>query len=195
LTVASHFFPKPYADVVAKLRVPFGFVLIALFLWLANPDRFSLLWGLPTALYGLWMRGWAAGHLYKDQNLAVSGPYARVRNPLYVGTLIAGTGLIVAAQSWPLAVVFAVYFGLIFLPVIELEEQHLAKLFPDYRAYQNEVPMLLPLWTRTEAALSRRFSWTQYRRNREYQAGFAMGAAILFLIWKVARPHFLRSLL
>jgi protein-S-isoprenylcysteine O-methyltransferase Ste14 len=77
-------FPKPYADVVARLRVTTGFVLVAAFAWLSHPDFRSLAWGLPLSLVGLWLRGWAAGHLEKNVRLAVSGPYAHVRNPLYL---------------------------------------------------------------------------------------------------------------
>jgi hypothetical protein len=35
-------FPKPYADVVAKVRVPAGFFLAAAFLWLSAPTLDSL---------------------------------------------------------------------------------------------------------------------------------------------------------
>ena len=43
-------FPKPYADAVAKLRVPFGFVMIAAFLWISDPSVGSLVLGLPVSL-------------------------------------------------------------------------------------------------------------------------------------------------
>ncbi len=49
-------FPKPYADLVARLRVPFGFVLVAAFAWFSQPDARSLEYGLPLSLIGLWVR-------------------------------------------------------------------------------------------------------------------------------------------
>ena len=118
-------FPKPYADAVAKLRVPFGFVMAATFLWFSDPDGVSLAVGIPVSTLGLALRAWAAGHLEKNRTLAQSGPYARVRNPLYLGTLTVAAGLAIAARRWELAVLFAVVFGLIYLPAVELEEQHL----------------------------------------------------------------------
>lgn len=172
-------FPKPYADRVAKLRVPFGFLLVATFAWFSHPSMLSLGLGLPVSFCGLALRAWAAGHLRKDSKLARSGPYSHLRNPLYVGTLLVAAGLVLASQSIGLGILFAAVFGLIYLPVIQLEEQHLRSLFPDYAAYAREVRALLP---RFGASLSTvRFDPALYRKNREYEAllGFLAGAALL----------------
>ena len=71
-----YWFPKPYADFVARLRVPGGFVLLAVFVWLARRGVASSASGLPGALLGLRLRGWGGGHLGKNQQLTASGPYA-----------------------------------------------------------------------------------------------------------------------
>jgi protein-S-isoprenylcysteine O-methyltransferase Ste14 len=179
-------FPKPYADRVARLRVTTGFVLVAAFAWFSRPDVRSLEWGLPLSVLGLLLRGWAAGHLEKNIRLAESGPYAHVRNPLYLGTLLVAAGLVLASRRWPLAVLFALVFGLLYLPAIELEEQHLASLFPEFAAYAGRVPALRPVWKAGSG--DRQFRWSLYIRNREYQAllGFLAGAALL--IAKVLVP-------
>jgi protein-S-isoprenylcysteine O-methyltransferase Ste14 len=173
-------FPKAYADRVAKLRVPGGFVLVAAFLWLSAPSPTSLAIGLPVSILGLALRAWAAGHLEKNTTLADGGPYAYVRNPLYIGTLATAAGLVVASRRWELGVLFAVVFLLIYLPVVELEEQHLRTLFPDYTDYARRVPKLLPRFSGTS---SKRFRWSVYMKNQEYQAllGFLAGAAYLTL--------------
>ncbi len=174
-------FPKPYADAVAKLRVPGGFILVAAFLWLSAPSPASLSIGLPVSILGLLLRGWAAGHLEKNTTLADGGPYAYVRNPLYIGTLLTAAGLVIASRRWELGLLFAVVFLLIYLPVVELEEQHLRKLFPEYAGYAQRVPKLLP---RFGGNSPRRFRWPVYMKNQEYQAllGFLAGVAIL--VWK-----------
>jgi protein-S-isoprenylcysteine O-methyltransferase Ste14 len=174
-------FPKPYADAVAKLRVPFGFVLVAAFLWLASPTWISLAVGLPVSLAGLALRAWAAGCLEKNLTLAQSGPYAHLRNPLYLGTLAVAAGFVLASRRWELGVLFAAVFIFIYLPVVELEEQHLRALFPDYAEYARRVPKLIP---RMAATSPKHFRWSLYRRNREYEAlsGFLAGVAVL--IWK-----------
>ena len=141
---------------MAKLRVPFGFVLVAAFLWLSKPTVTSLAVGLPVSLIGLAVRAWAAGHLEKNLALAASGPYARVRNPLYIGTLTVAAGLAIAARRWELGVLFAAVFGLVYLPVVELEEQHLRKLFPDFAEYAKRVPRLVPRFA--PAGASKHFS-------------------------------------
>jgi protein-S-isoprenylcysteine O-methyltransferase Ste14 len=177
-------FPKAYADRVARLRVPGGFVLVAAFLWLARPTWTSLIIGLMVALCGLALRAWAAGHLEKNQQLADGGPYSFTRNPLYIGTLIVALGFVIASRRWELAVLSIVVFVGIYLPVVELEEQHLRTLFPLYEEYARRVPRLIPALI-APAPSKRRFRWSIYRRNEEYQAliGFLIGVAVL--VWKI----------
>src|ERR1700692_4146861 len=110
-----HWFPKPYADLVAKLRVPAGFLMVGAVGAVSYPTGGSMALGLPVSLAGLALRAWAAGHLAKNQRLAVSGPYTYTRNPLYLGTLIVAAGLAIACRSAGLALLFATVFLLIYL--------------------------------------------------------------------------------
>jgi protein-S-isoprenylcysteine O-methyltransferase Ste14 len=176
-------FPKPYADLVARLRVASGFVLVLAFAWFSLPDFRSLALGLPVSLAGLLLRAWATGHLEKNIRLAEGGPYAYVRNPLYLGTLLVAAGFVIASRRWLLAALFAAVFVLIYLPVIGLEEQHLSQLFSNFAAYSKRVPSLAPTLRPVKSGV--RFQWSLYVRNREYQAllGFLAGEA--FLIAKV----------
>ena len=174
-----HWFPKPYADTVAKLRVPAGFVMVAAFAIFAHPTPESLLIGFPVSVAGLALRAWAAGHLAKNQRLAVSGPYAFTRNPLYLGTLITALGLAAAGHSLGLAILFGTLFALVYLPAIELEEQHLTAILPGYAEFARRVPLLIPRWPSGLGPDD--FSAALYRKNREYQAllGWCLGAAWL----------------
>src|SRR5258708_2252345 len=166
--MSAWLFPKPYSDFVARLRVPCGFLLVAAFAWFSKPTPQSFVEGIPVALCGLWLRGWAAGHLAKNQQLATSGPYAYTRNPLYLGTILVAAGLSFAARSMLLGGLFAAVFFLVYLPVISLEEEHLASLFPAYRDYASRVPLLLP-WRPRLWAGSDRFRFALYLKNEEYQ--------------------------
>lgn len=178
-------FPKRYAAVVARLRVPTGFVLVLALAWFSHPNPASLLVGIPVSFAGLCLRAWAAGHLAKNKTLATGGPYAYTRNPLYLGTLIVAAGLVIAARSIGLAILFTAVFALIYLPVIEREEQHLRSLFPEYADYARLVPRIIP---RTGPAGSRAsFSRSLYARNQEYQAALAFLAGVLLMIWKALR--------
>jgi len=176
-------FPKRYADLAARGRVPAGFAVLAACLWLAEPTRASLLAGLPLMLAGLALRAWSAGHLAKNRRLATSGPYAYLRNPLYVGTVMIAAGLALASRQWPAAALLAAFFLLVYLPVIEQEEQHLRKLFPQYEAYARTTPRFLPRVRK--AASSEHFSWELFWRNREYQAVLGWLAGLLVLIGKI----------
>ena len=178
-------FPKSYADTVARLRVPSGFLLVGTFAWLSDPNMRSLAIGVPVSIAGLLLRAWAAGHLRKNTTLATSGPYAWIRNPLYLGTLIVAAGLVIASRRWELALIFGAVFAFVYFPVIELEEQHLRKLFPNFREYATRVPMLLPSGRKTDG--HERFDIRQYWRNEEYNAGLGYLAGLTLLVWKAWR--------
>src|SRR4051794_17258035 len=115
-----YWFPKGYADQVARMRVPSGFLLALTFAWLSKPTETSLLTGVPVSIGGLLLRAWAAGHLAKNQQLAQHGPYAFTRNPLYIGTLLVAFGLVIAGRSAWMAAIFGAVFVFVYLPVIEL---------------------------------------------------------------------------
>ncbi|MCP5120156.1 MAG: isoprenylcysteine carboxylmethyltransferase family protein, partial [bacterium] len=155
--------------------------MVAVFAWLSQPSLNSLTLGIPISVLGLLIRAWAAGHLAKNQQLTNTGPYAHVRNPLYIGTLLVAAGLVVAARELWIAVIFGAVFLLVYLPVIELEEQHLRKLFPAYAQYAQAVPILRP---RLTPAAKGPFRWSLYKRNQEYNALLGFLAGIAILLWK-----------
>jgi protein-S-isoprenylcysteine O-methyltransferase Ste14 len=95
--------------------------------------------GLIRVYSALFIGGW------KNQRLAAVGPYALVRNPLYLGSLLAtlGVGLVTASVT-----LTAVLFGFImayYSRTVTREEAYLEQHFgADYRAYQAAVPRWLP---------------------------------------------------
>lgn len=179
----KHWFPKPYADFVMRMRVPSGFLLGICFGLLAAPTPMSLLYGPLLAFPGLALRGWAAGHLKKNQDLADGGPYAWTRNPLYLGTLLVALGLALAAQSGVVLALTVAVFALVYLPVIEQEEQHLLKIFPSYREYADRVPLLWPSLPKSEGPGD--FDIHVYLKNEEWKATAAYMIGMGYLVWKV----------
>ena len=89
--------------------------------------------------------------------------------------------MIASRDVW-LAVIFAAVFLFVYLPTIELEEQHLHGKFPSYAEYAQRVPRLIPAarWS----AEQKHFSWVLYRRNQEYKALFGFVVAVAWLIAK-----------
>ena len=178
-------FPKPYADAVARLRVPSGFVIVVVFGLFSHPTAGSLVAGAAVSALGLALRAWAAGCLAKNCELATGGPYAYTRNPLYIGTLLVAAGLTIAARNIWLGALFAAVFLFVYLPVIQNEEQHLRRLFPDYAEYASRVPALWPRWS--AARKPNPFRASLYLKNQEYQAGAGFAAGMLFLFLKVLK--------
>src|ERR1051326_4905434 len=164
-----------YARIARRIRVPLGFLLAILYFWLARPTWLSILMGGLIALLGVTVRAAASGHITKNAALTTTGPYAYTRNPLYLGSIIIGAGFAVAALNWWIVLAIAALFFAVYLPVIASEEQFLRNQFPEYVAYEREVPRLIPRLRRTSGqrpATSDQgsFSWERYRKHREYNA-------------------------
>jgi len=166
---------------VQRWRVPLGFVCAAIFFLLSRPRPLTLAIGGAIALPGLALRAWAIGHLRKNDALAMTGPYAYTRNPLYLGSFVMGVGFTVASGRFVLGILFAALFLGIYVPVMRVESATLAKLFGEsYQRYLKAVPLFLPRLSpyreKTQDIAS--FDASLYKRYREYQA--AMG---LFIAW------------
>ena len=171
-----------------RLRVPLGFLFAAVFLVFAKPTAFSLMIGGGIALVGVAIRVWASGHIRKASVLAVTGPYAYTRNPLYVGSLIMGVGFTVAANVWWLALVFLALFIGIYLPVMRVEAGDMRRIFGrDFDEYEREVPLLIPRFTPWKKT-GGKFELALYLQYREYRA--AIGAMVALGIL-AAKAYFL----
>jgi protein-S-isoprenylcysteine O-methyltransferase Ste14 len=176
-----------------RIRVPLGFFAAALYLfelWRRAPLPAAVAWSLALVLPGLWLRGYAAGYVKKNRELTVTGPYAHTRNPLYLGSMLIAAGFAVALLSWPVALVLAAGFAVIYIPVIVSEERFLRATFPTFEAYCRRVPRLIPRLTPAQDPGSEsgagRFSWMLYLHHREYNA--AIGTALLYLSLLFLRP-------
>ena len=101
----------------------------------APPHPTAIAWSLLLVLPGLALRAAASGTVKKNQELTVTGPYAYTRNPLYLGSTLIAAGFAVALLSWPLALLLAVGFAAIYIPVIASEEQFLRATFPEFDDY------------------------------------------------------------
>jgi protein-S-isoprenylcysteine O-methyltransferase Ste14 len=164
-------FERPLFKAIYRWRVRVGSLAFLACLVLARPTWRSVILGAAVSLLGLTIRAWAAGHLKKEKELAISGPYRYSRNPLYLGNLVLGLSLAAGSGSTVVVVIFAAYF-LVFYPVIILtERERMKKLFPEkYKEYIKHVPLFFP-WRKPLACEdSVKFSWRQYRANREYRA-------------------------
>jgi hypothetical protein len=161
-----------------RWRVRTGYPVAIVYLFFAAPTFRSLAFGTIYAAIGLLIRGVAAGHLRKDQVLAVSGPYSRTRNPLYLGSAVLAAGFIIAGHSWIGGALVGVYFIVFYYAVMRNEEDDLRVRFgAPFEKYAQIVPLFFPrivnpaqLADLSDPRQPGDFSWAQFRRNREYQA-------------------------
>jgi protein-S-isoprenylcysteine O-methyltransferase Ste14 len=170
--------------IARRIRVPLGFAFAAAYIWLARPTMGSIIAGGSVALVGLLIRGLASGHVRKNEQLTVSGPYAYTRNPLYLGSLVLAAGFVIAARSWWVALIGIVIFFVIYIPVMRSEENFLRAHFPDFADYARHVPRLFPRFTPYQSS-SNVFSPHLYWKHREYNAAIGLALMIAVLIIKV----------
>jgi protein-S-isoprenylcysteine O-methyltransferase Ste14 len=127
--------------------VPF----VALLLMDANPTPNRWLLGLPLVAAGELLRLWAAGHIgdhsrgrtMRSPRLVTSGPYARMRHPLYVGNALATAGLLVVGRAFEpgLALGFGAAFLTQYALFIRREEALQADAAPaEWADYAARVP-------------------------------------------------------
>jgi protein-S-isoprenylcysteine O-methyltransferase Ste14 len=173
-----------WSRVARRIRVPLGFIFAVVYIWLAKPTWKSLAIGTLMLIPGLLVRGLASGHVQKDKELTISGPYAYTRNPLYLGSLMLGAGFAVASRSWWIVAMMVLMFAVIYVPVIAGEESYLLKNFPGYDDYARHVPRLLPRLTRYGTQRSA-YSAARYWNHREYEASIGCAVVMGILVAKV----------
>ncbi len=179
-----------WQHIARRIRVPLGFITAVLYLfelWRRAPLNAAIAASLLLVLPGLWLRAYASGYVKKNRELTQTGPYAHTRNPLYLGSMLIAAGFAVALLSWPVALVMAIGFGVIYVPVIVSEERFLRATFPGFDAYCRRVPRLIPRLTpgMTEVP-SGHFSMELFLKHREYNA--SIGAVMLYLSLLFLRP-------
>jgi protein-S-isoprenylcysteine O-methyltransferase Ste14 len=175
-----------YSETVKKLRLPLGFVFGIAYLIFARPTPLTLPVGALIAFVGVLIRAWAAGHIIKNKKLAVTGPYAHTRNPLYFGSFLIGAGFAIAAH-WSLLLVVVAFWILVYAPTMERERLNIRERFPEaYDRYSANVPAFVPRVTpwKDEEAEAGGFSFDLYMRHGEWKAGITY---LLVMGWLALR--------
>jgi protein-S-isoprenylcysteine O-methyltransferase Ste14 len=171
-----------------RWRVRLGYPLAAAVLWFARPEPRSILVGGLFGAFGLWIRGYAAGYLHKQEVLTVTGPYAYTRNPLYLGSAAMAVGAAIAMRSWISAAILLLYFAIFYSMVMRREERELGEHHgAAFEEYSRAVPLFIPRPrpAKLSGESSGAFSLAQYQKNHEWQAaaGFLLFLGALVLIW------------
>ena len=186
-----------------KLLLVYAAVIVLLFFADRRVDKWTRwpFWvGVGFIAFSGWLRIWASGHLVKNKVLTVTGPYAYVKNPLYIGTFF---GMIGAAfltmgnledvsqpwyfryMNWILLGIAVLAFIFYYIPYKKKREgSRLHDIFGEsWDHYDQAVPDYFPKLTRYERAQDRPWSWQATCDNSEQWAPFAMAAGVAAILW------------
>jgi protein-S-isoprenylcysteine O-methyltransferase Ste14 len=177
-----------------RLLVGLGAVILAAFL--VEPRRPSPAWligSLALVGLGLALRAWAAafagGHTrdasISAPRLITSGPYGRVRNPIYLGTIILGCGMVGLIGDLRLIPLLFAACLLLYATIIPAEEQFLARKFgEEFSRYRRAVPCLIPRLTSWTAGSPAQPIWSNARGELSIAAILlAIQAFLRFSAW------------
>ncbi|HWR97810.1 MAG TPA: isoprenylcysteine carboxylmethyltransferase family protein [Candidatus Methanoperedens sp.] len=171
------------AERLQQRRVALGWVFAAAFAAFARPTPAAILAGAVPLVLGAAVRTWAAGHIRKGERLAVQGPYALTRNPLYFGSFLMACGALLMGRNPWLGAAFLLLAVPAYHVVIRKEEAESAARFGEaFADYCRAVPRFFPRprLRLPRAAAAGSFDWELVLRNREPQAW--AGAALLTLL-------------
>ena len=144
----------------SKLLVLLQFGVLAVLVWPWSAVRWDAFAWLPIGV-AFAIAGWSLAHnppgnfsIFPEPRanarLITSGPYARVRHPLYFALMIFALGL---AIGWNTAVHWAAAVTLVLILDVKSrrEERLLMARFSDYADYASRTPRLVPLPRRSAA--------------------------------------------
>lgn len=176
---------------------PIPFIIVMLIF--AEPTTQSVVIGLAATLLGESIRFWGvayAGSLTRATGsvgapaVIMAGPYAFVRNPLYVGNILmyVGIGILSNALFPWLSLVAAVVFIVQYTLIVSLEEEFLEKEFgAGYGEYKKNVPRFIPrlIPYRTPAQAEQQPNWKEALRSetRTLQA-LVLIIGTLIVLWR-----------
>jgi protein-S-isoprenylcysteine O-methyltransferase Ste14 len=179
---------------------PIPFLIIMLFC--ENANIWSLITGFALALIGESIRFWGVGWAGSETRttgkvggtfLIISGPFAHVRNPLYLGNILMYLGFgIMSFAIFPYLQIAALIFFLVqYNFIIREEEEYLKTTYgKSFEEYVNQVPRFLPkLFSyKAENVEQPPFDGKEGLKSekRTLQA-FALVTVTIFLIWFLKR--------
>ena len=150
----------------------------------------QVLLGAVIVAFGEGVRLWAVRHIgvisrTRHDRLGPvirTGPFAFVRNPLYLGNIAVWVGLAVSARLLWLVPIFIIVLGLEYHAIVRWEEDLLKqRRGDDYRDYATRVPRWLPsvVASRQSPVASPIYSW---RQTLFSERGTLIAIAVAFLL-------------
>ncbi|MGB5529138.1 MAG: isoprenylcysteine carboxylmethyltransferase family protein [Ignavibacteriaceae bacterium] len=150
---------KDFSSLLFKYRsyTPIPFLVIMIIFQAST--IWTLVIGFTIAMLGELIRFWGVSWAGSETRttgsvggtfLIINGPFAYVRNPLYVGNILIYLGLGVMSFAWfpYLQIVAILFFLLQYYLIVKEEESYLREKFrEDYKNYCENVPPFFPRLT------------------------------------------------
>ena len=163
------------------------YAAVFVILYFAKKENMALKYfiaGAALIVIGEFFRIWGCGHLVKTKEFIVSGPYAHLRHPLYLGTYLITFGFCMMAGMWWMLILSQLVYALYYYPRKEIIEGFRLACFygEEYFKYMRSVPALIPS-IKPYAASGMKWSFKRVVSNSELGilAAVFVGTAILYL--------------
>lgn len=152
-----------------RYRQALGILFVVLVSALGEPVDMWLFIGAVLVVAGVLVRFWASGHIKKNLELAMDGPYAFVRHPLYVGNILLLCGFALASGLWWSGILLVVLFAGFYPQAIAREDARLERQFGEaWRGWRAKTHALLPSMKPYPGWQQGQWSFTQsLRQNGE----------------------------
>ena len=154
---------------------PFGFFVI----FFCSLDEASIRAGIGYIIAGVLLRLWSNGYAIKNDKLTTSGPYAFVRNPLYLGTFLIAIGFVIVLKSkpplleWSVGGIFLLALSFMYYRTINAEQDMLLAKFKDaYSDYCKKVPAMVPYLVPYNKGEKWPFNLQRLINSKEHKPGF-----------------------
>jgi protein-S-isoprenylcysteine O-methyltransferase Ste14 len=185
----------PVGKIVFANRLLLGLFVVAIAAFFVRPlypgnAEEYIVKGISVILViaGVILRAWAAGcagnHTRTSNieagKLATNGPYAFLRNPIYLGSIVLGVGMVGIVGDWRLSPLCFGTFAALYFVIIPAEEEFLQREYPlEYKVYCRNVRRLLPRFTPWAEADRTPFAWQP--ALREWQTVIILVSILAFL--------------
>lgn len=148
---------------LVRMRIPIFILVIVLLAPFAQ--RQWLLAGFLVSMLGEFLQLWCFASLDKNSTLTIRGPYAMVRNPMYLGRFFIPLGFLMLLGQWWLLLGYAVFYWAYMDARVQREEAHLRPIFgAPYEEYCAGVRRFVPGWPQAGKKVAF-WSWTLFTQN------------------------------